>query len=407
MENTFDVAVVGGGMVGAALGASLAQVGMRVVIVEAAEPPSVRVEPFPGLRVSALSVASQRILHSIGAWSRLEDSGICPYRRMLVWEGEDDQGTLFDSADLAEPHLGHIVENDKIQRAAVACFEAHGGTWLCPRQVLRLKSSAQGSVLYLGDGQQLQAALVVGADGARSKVREMAGIRSQSKRYDQHALVATVRTAAAQQDITWQRFVPSGPQALLPLQGNYASLVWYHSPEEIKRLSSIDDEALLAELLATFPARLGGIEAVLERGSFPLQMAHANDYVKPGLALVGDAAHAIHPLAGQGVNLGLLDAAVLAEVVHEAHMAGRNIGAETVLRRYQRWRRSDNAVMLQAMDTIQQVFSWQQNNAAALRRGALGLADQLGPAKRLVSRCAMGLHGDLPRVASGGALNQN
>lgn len=404
MDNSFDVVVVGGGMVGATLAACLAQANIHVAIVESAEPPVPRQQNFPALRVSALSVASQRTLNSIGAWSLLQDAGICPYTRMLVWEGEDNLGTLFDSADIAETHLGHIVENDKIQLAAIERFKALGGTWLCPAYLQSLRLTASGAELALADGQQLRATLVVAADGARSKVREMANIASEVKRYDQHALVATVRTALPQQDITWQRFVPSGPQAMLPLQGQHASIVWYNSPDEIKRLNAADDDAFKSELLATFPERLGGIEEVLERGSFPLLMSHAKEYVKPGLALVGDAAHSIHPLAGQGVNLGLLDAAALAEVIVDAQLAGRAIGSASVLARYQRWRRADNAIMLQAMDTIQQVFSWDQDSIASLRRGALGLADQLGPAKGLVSRYAMGLHGDLPRIARGDAL---
>lgn len=404
MGNSFDVVVVGGGMVGATVAASLAQVNMRVAIIEAAEPPPARTEDFPALRVSALSVASQRTLESFGAWSLLQDAGICPYTRMLVWEGEDDQGTLFDSADIAETHLGHIVENDKIQRAAVERFKALGGTWLCPQQLSSFKLSTSGAEITLADGSQISASLLVGADGARSKVREMANISTKSKRYNQHALVATVRTASPQQDITWQRFVTTGPQALLPLQGAHASLVWYNTPEEVQRLKAVDDEAFLTELLETFPERLGGIDEILDRGSFPLVMAHAQDYIKPGLALVGDAAHAVHPLAGQGVNLGLLDAAALVEVVFDAHRAGRQIGSESVLRRYQRWRRADNAVMLQTMDAIQQVFSWEQPGLAAVRRGALGLADRLGPAKGLISRYAMGLQGDLPRIARGDSL---
>lgn len=406
MDSTYDVVVVGGGMVGATLAASLAQVHMRVAVIEAHEPPAAAARGFPALRVSALSVASQRTLDSIGAWSLLQESGICPYSRMLVWEGEDNQGTLFDSADIAEIQLGHIAENNKIQHAAVERFKALGGTWLCPQQLSHIKLSAAGADITLADGQQLHAALLVGADGARSTVREMAGIRTTTKCYDQHALVATVRTALPQQNITWQRFVPSGPQAMLPLQGNHASIVWYNTPEEVRRLKAADDEVFLAELCETFPERLGGIDEILERGSFPLVMAHAKDYIKPGLALVGDAAHAVHPLAGQGVNLGLLDAAALAEVIYDAHKAGRPIGSESVLRRYQRWRRSDNAVMLQAMDSIQRIFSWKKPGLAVLRRGALGLADRLGPGKDLVSRYAMGLRGDLPRMARGDALDR-
>ncbi len=401
MESSFDVVVVGGGMVGATLGASLAQANLRVAIVEASELPEVGELNTPALRVSALSVASQRILQSFGAWDVLQETGVCPYTRMLVWEGEDVQGTLFDSADIAESHLGHIVENDKIQLAAVDRFKFLGGVWLCPKQVSAVDFSDSGAVISLATGEELQAALLVGADGARSKVREMANIGVKTKRYDQQALVATVRTAAPQQDITWQRFVPSGPQALLPLQGHHASLVWYNSPQEIQRLKALDDQNFLEELVETFPERLGGVEAILERGSFPLSMSHAEYYVKPGLALIGDAAHSVHPLAGQGVNLGILDAAALAEVIVDAHRAGRAFGGLHVLGRYQRWRRSDNAVMLKALDAIQQLFSWDQPNVSGLRSSALGLADRLTPAKKLVSRYAMGLHGDLPRIARG------
>ena len=211
--------------------------------------------------------------------------------------------------------------------------------------------------------------------------------------------MATVETELPQQSITWQRFVPSGPQAFLPLAGPHASLVWYHDAAEVARLNALDETAFARETEAAFPAELGGIRRVVERASFPIARAHAARYVDERVALIGDAAHTVHPLAGQGVNLGMLDAAVLAEVLGAAAGRGRDIGSTRTLRRYERWRRGENAAMIAVLDGFHHAFGPQPPPLTALRRLALGLADRAGPVKRLVMRRAMGIDGDLPALA--------
>jgi 2-octaprenyl-3-methyl-6-methoxy-1,4-benzoquinol hydroxylase len=236
-------------------------------------------------------------------------------------------------------------------------------------------------------------------------VRQAARIGVSSWDYKQHAMVLNVETGYVQQDITWQRFRPSGPQAFLPLVGSYGSLVWYNSPDEVARLKSLSDDELLEQLLLAFPSSLGKIKRILQRGSFPLKRQHAQDYVKSGVALIGDSAHTINPLAGQGVNIGLLDAAALAEVIVDAHLAGRDFASLSVLKRYEKQRKMDNLLMMTAMDTFYRVFSNDISPIRVLRNLGLGVADKLGPAKHRIIRHAMGLEGNLPRLARGEQLS--
>lgn len=401
-QRDVDVVVVGGGMVGATCAAALLKAGLRCVLVERVAPSPVDLEAPPGLRVSAVSRASENLLEHIGAWRQIVESRAAPFRRMAVWEQDDGAETLFDSAELAESHLGYIVENALIQTAALAAFEAAGGEVFCPVSVLKFVRRGSMTHVHLSDHTVLRTRLLVAADGARSALRAAAGIAAPSHAYAQHALVATVTTELPQQDITWQRFQPSGPEAMLPLTGNRASLVWYHTPEQIARLRELDADALCAEFQAVFPARLGRLHAVLEHGSFPLFKSHAASYVQPGFALIGDAAHSVHPLAGQGVNLGFMDAAALVEVVCDAHSARRDIGSERVLRRYERWRRSENAVMAEVLHGFQRGFGSTSPMAVAARRMVLQAGARVQPARVRACRHAMGLAGELPRLARPG-----
>jgi 2-octaprenyl-3-methyl-6-methoxy-1,4-benzoquinol hydroxylase len=395
----YDIAIVGGGMVGSTLACCLANSGLNVVVLEAARPPAFSTEQPPDLRVSALSMASRHILESIGAWHKVTEKRFCPFRTMQVWEGVGN--TEFRAEDIGESELGYIVENRLLQLALLEHLEDVGSIELrCPVATQRITYNEHGSLIQLEDGD-IQARLIVGADGANSQVRQAARIGVSSWDYKQHAMVLNVETAYGQQDITWQRFRPSGPQAFLPLVGNYGSLVWYNSPDEVARLKSLTDDQLLTELLAAFPSSLGRIKRILQRGSFPLKRQHALDYVKPGIALIGDFAHTINPLAGQGVNIGLLDAAALAEVIVDAHQAGRDFASLCVLKQYERQRKMDNLVMMTAMDAFYRVFSNDNRPIRLLRNLGLGLADKLGPVKHRIIRHAMGLEGNLPRLARG------
>lgn len=403
MNEHYDVAIIGGGMVGATLGCCLGDSGLRVAVVEDAPPPPFAAEQPHDLRVSAISIASASIVKTVNAWKGVVSRRYCPFRRMRVWEDRGD--VEFRSEDINEPLLGYIVENRILQLALLdRLVEFANVDFLCPAQTRSIDYGAQQSSIQLQDGRVLTARLLVAADGGYSKVRQAAGMGVSAWDYEQHALVLTVETTYGQQDITWQRFVPTGPLAFLPLTGPHASLVWYHTPDEVRRLKTLSDEDLLQELLSAFPTALGEVKRIISRGSFPLKRQHALSYTKEGVALIGDAAHMIHPLAGQGVNIGLLDAAALAQVLVTAHRRGEDLGSAKVLREYERMRRYNNLIMMTTMDLFYRVFGNIHLPVKLLRNLGLGLAEHITPAKRLAMRYAMGLGGKLPRLAKGEAI---
>lgn len=401
MKTRYDVLIVGGGMVGSALACALGDSGLSVAVLERSLPPAFAPEQSHDLRVSALSIASERFLQNIGAWSGIQTRRSCPYRRMKVWENDARRAsTEFDATEIGYDHLGHIVENRIIQLALLERLKAFDNIDLItPAKTARIDYSPGATLVELESGEQLIGRLVVAADGGDSQVRQAAGIGVTQWDYDQHALVAGVTTAYPQQDITWQQFTPTGPLAFLPLSGHNASIVWYNTPNEVKRLRALPDEVFMQQLHQTFPAELGQLTELQGRGSFPLRRQHAQTYVLEGLALAGDAAHMIHPLAGQGVNIGLLDAAALAEVVLAAHAAGRAPGDLDVLQGYERQRRQHNLLMMQVMDGFYRVFSNDIGPLKLLRNAGLGLAGRLPPARNQVMAFAMGLKGRLPALA--------
>ena len=403
MNEHYDVLIVGGGMVGAALGCALGGGSLRVAVLEDAPPP-----PFaPGqphdLRVSAISVASASILKTVGAWPGVASRRYCPFRRMRVWEDRGD--VEFRSEEINEPLLGYIVENRVIQLALLDRLKEFANVdFLCPSQTRAIDYAPRQSSVTLEDGRVLTGRLLVAADGGYSKVRQAAGLGVHTWDYEQHALVLTVETGYPQQDITWQQFTPDGPLAFLPLDGPNASLVWYNKPEAVKRLKALSDEDLLQALQAAFPPLLGDIVRIAARGSFPLRRQHAQHYTKEGVALIGDAAHMIHPLAGQGVNIGLLDAAALAEVLVAAKKNSKDIAAAPVLQEYEKMRRQNNLLMMTTMDLFYRVFGNAHLPLKLARNIGLGLAERLFPAKKLAMKYAMGLGGALPRLARGEAI---
>lgn len=400
----FDVVVVGGGMVGATVACGLGGSSLKVGVVEQAIPDKFSSDQSHDLRVSALSLASKNIMQTVGAWEGVLNRRYCPFKRMRVWETAGD--TEFNSDDIALPELGYIVENRVTQLALLDQLAKFDNIELiAPISIKEINYSASGqSTLTLSDGSELQTNMLVAADGGNSRVRQTVGLGVTSWDYQQHAMVIYVETDYEQQDITWQRFVPSGPQAFLPLSGHYGSIVWYNSADEVKRLKALSNEALILELTATFPDCLGKINQVLGVASFPLKRQHAQQYVKAGVALVGDAAHMINPLAGQGVNIGLLDAAALAEVLVEAHQKGENIADISVLKRYEKMRRNENLRMMTAMDIFYRVFSNKVLPIKFLRNFGLGLAERISPVKNKVTRMAIGLDGNLPKLARGKTL---
>ncbi|WP_176452751.1 FAD-dependent 2-octaprenylphenol hydroxylase [Aeromonas sp. A35_P] len=401
MQNV-DVVIVGGGMVGLGLAAALKGSALKVAVVEG-QLPAPALDEAPDNRVSALSLASQRILQQVGAWRGIEARRLQPYVQMEVWEQDSFGRIAFDAASLRQPELGHIVENRVIQLALLDAIEgANNIQLLSPARASSLQSGEAGSLLQLEDGRALSAKLVVAADGAHSWVRRQADIPLTSWDYGHHALVATVRCAEPHEAVARQIFTPEGPLAFLPLwQPDLCSIVWSLPAARAEALCQCDDEQFNRQLTTAFDGRLGLCLVEGARSAIPLTARYARDFARERLVLVGDAAHTIHPLAGQGVNLGLLDAAALAEQILRNQAAGKDIGLLANLRGYERWRKSEAASMLAAMEGLKRLFAGANPLKKLVRGAGLCAFDLLTPLKQSVIRAAMGLEGELPALAKG------
>jgi 2-octaprenylphenol hydroxylase len=409
VSNSCDVVVIGAGMVGAAVACLLSERGdgLSVAIVDGREPPPYEPGDDYRPRVSAISRASSRVLDACGAWGVIAATRVSPYRQMCVWDAAhplDDPGTLrFDSADLGEPELGHIIENDLIQRALWDRLVRSGHVNpLCPAKVAGLRAGPRGVIVTLADGRRIRARLAVGADGAASPTREMAGIGTTGHEYDQHAVVCHVATERPHEMTAWQRFLDDGPLAFLPLADGRCSIVWSTTPGEASRLTGLPDREFCGELAEASDGALGRILSASRRFAFPLRLRIADRYTAIRFALAGDAAHTVHPLAGQGVNLGFLDAAALAELVIEACTAGQDPGEQAILRRYERWRKGENLIAARGIDAIGGLFRHREPVMASLRRVGMSLVDRTPIVKNEIIRRAMGTTGDLPRFARTG-----
>lgn len=400
-----DLVIVGAGMVGSALALALADSGLSVVLLDRGPLTPGAVEsdlPFEP-RVSALSLASQRILQRLGAWDGILARRVSPYQAMHVWDGSGTGAVHFDAASVHAEVLGHIVENRVVQDALLERL-AEANVLLLPEARLELlrRSGDQWLVQLAGD-RQIRAPLVVAADGATSAVRRLAGLETREWDYLHHAIVTSVRCAESHQRTAWQRFTDDGPLAFLPLDRGgdtrWCSIVWSCTPKQGERLMALDDAAFCQALGEAFEHRLGKVECSDTRLCIPLRQRHAKRYVEPGLALIGDAAHVIHPLAGQGVNLGFLDAAVLAEELRHAQARGESIAEQRVLERYERRRMPHNLAMMAAMEGFQRLFQDDRLPLRWLRNAALKQVDRHFEAKALFVRRALGLSGDVPELA--------
>lgn len=402
-DHDYDLIIAGGGMVGAALACALGETGLRIAVLEGVSLERLRPGPELDLRVSAINRAGQRLLAAVGAWPGISAWRVSPFREMRVWDATGTGQIHFDSADLGEPLLGWIIENRVMQYVLLERARQWPTLEIrCPATLAAAQALTTGGwQVRLSDGQEITTRLLVGADGAQSRVRQLAGIAISGWEYGQTAVVAHVRTAEPHQATAWQRFLPDGPLAFLPLHDGRCSIVWSVAPSQAEALLALDTTAFAQALGEAFALRLGPILEVSPRAAFPLRLQHAHTYTQPGLALIGDAAHVVHPLAGQGVNLGLLDAATLAEVVADAAAAGAEIGASRVLRRYERWRKGENLLMLGVMDGFKRWFGPVPLPLRLARNWGLSLTDAAGPLKNRIARRAMGLDGDLPRLARG------
>jgi 2-octaprenyl-3-methyl-6-methoxy-1,4-benzoquinol hydroxylase/2-octaprenylphenol hydroxylase len=387
----YDVAIAGAGMVGAALALELARAGFEVALLESRAPAPWSADDDVDLRVVALAPSSIEALERIGAWRAIADARTSAYRRMQVWDALAPGTLAFDANDDAAAALGWIVENRLVQHVLWQAVRADARIDVrCPARVTATQAEGDSRALELDDGTRVLARLVAGADGGESGLRQLVGIATRERDYAQRAVVAHVATERAHESTAWQRFLPGATLAFLPLADGRSSVVWSLPQEQAQRVLALDAAAFCAELGAAFDFRLGRVVATTPRAAFPLRLKLAERYLAPRFALVGDAAHVVHPLAGQGVNLGLRDATELAAAVVAARAAQRDIGAEAALRVYERRRRSDNALSAHAFDAIQRVFGSEAMPIAALRGAGLVLVDRVAPLKRLFARHAAG-----------------
>ena len=388
-RGSLDAIVVGAGVVGAAAALGLARAGKRVALVEARTPPPWRAEA-PDLRVFALAPDARALFESLDAWKPIASARAHAYRRMRVWDAAGGGELVFDADAFGQPCLGHIVENgllvDRLWQALSreANVEVH-----CPDTLEALAQDEAGVEATLGGGRRLRAKLLFGADGAHSRVRELAGIHWRGAAYGQRAIVAYVRNERSHEDTCWQRFLGTGPLAFLPVADGRCSIVWTLPEDEAARLLALDEAPFRAELTRAFDARLGEVVECGERKAFPLERRLAEGMLEGGVALLGDAAHVVHPLAGQGVNLGLRDVGALLSALRAAQDQDREL-AGTRLQRWARTRQSENALAMHAFDAINRAFS---NDAPlpTLARGHVLGAANFPPLARLLWRRAAGI----------------
>ncbi|KFI10042.1 oxidoreductase [Vibrio sp. B183] len=400
MMQSVDIAIVGGGMVGLALAAAFKDTDLRIAVIESRVPDS-ELTDLPDVRVSALSRSSENILRNLGAWNGIVERRAAPYSAMEVWEQDSFARIEFDAQKLAQPDLGHIVENRVIQLSLLEQVKQQSNVSLfMPAQCSSMAVGESEAWLTLDNGHALTAKLVVGADGANSWVRKQQDIPLTHWDYGHSAVVANIWTAETHDRVARQIFTPQGPLAFLPMgESNMSSIVWSIEPNRAESLVAMSDEEFNKSLTAEFDARLGLCEVVGQRFAFPLKMRYARDFAVERVALVGDAAHTIHPLAGQGVNLGLLDAASLAQEVMTLWRKGEDIGTKRNLRSYERWRKSEAAKMIAAMQGFKDLFAG-DNPAKKLARGiGMALVGQLPGAKDEIMKRALGLKGNLPALA--------
>ncbi|UCQ11825.1 FAD-dependent 2-octaprenylphenol hydroxylase [Edwardsiella tarda] len=393
---SFDLIVVGGGMVGLALANALSGSGLRIALVEPQPPRPALAEDG---RVSALNIASERLLQQLGVWPAILAQRASACRGMEVWEADSFGRIAFDAEAYGHAHLGHIVENRVVQQALWQRAEQDKAiTLLAPARVAQVAWGENEAFLTLEGGTMLSARLLVAADGAHSQLRQLADVPLTFWDYQQHALVASIRCAQPHAGIARQIFRPQGILAFLPLSDEFhCSIVWSLPPGEAQRLQAADDETFARELTIAFDHRLGLCRCVSERQVFPLRGRYARSFAGHRLALMGDAAHTIHPLAGQGVNLGLMDAAELAGELRRLQAQGKDIGHHLYLRRYERRRKQSAAAMLAAMQGFHDLFAGANPAKKLLRDVGLTLADRLPGIKPQLVRHAMGLV-DLPAL---------
>ena len=387
----FDVCVIGAGVVGGAAAVALANDGLRVALVESHEPKSWRADA-PDLRVYAFAPDNSAFFAELGVWDDIANARAQPYRRMRVWDAAGGGELDFRAEQVGRESLGHIVEHgllvDRLWRAIVR----HPAiVRYCQDQLASVEQDEKSATAILASGARLRSSLVIGADGATSKVRDAVGLSASAYDYRQRGLVAYVRTELPHEDTAWQRFLTTGPLAFLPCADGRSSIVWTLPDAEADRLLALDESAFRADLTRAFDARLGAVTEVSARVAFPLRRQLADQYGSGRVLLIGDAAHSVHPLAGQGVNPGLRDVVALRAMLRAAKSTGRDLAAPHRLDRWARERRSENAIAAYSFETINRLFSNDMLLPTLLRGHMLGLAGRVAPIGQFLLRRAAGL----------------
>ena len=398
----FDIIIVGSGIAGSALACALGGSSMRVAIIEAQKISTEWPDQKDGVdgydsRVSALTIASQDFLKNLGVWPAIVEQRVSPYRHMHVWDAEGTGSIDFSASDINQPLLGHIVENRLTVNALARRIVQFANVQIIDQMRLeKFAGGDNGNEIVLTDGRILRAPLVVAADGANSQIRSQAGFVMREWDYGHKAIVATVQMSKPHQQTAWQRFLPEGPLAFLPLESAsceefLCSIVWSAIPQYADNLMQQNDGEFCKSLTAAFEGRLGDVMAISSRSCFPLKQRHAVSYVKPGLVLVGDAAHTVHPLAGQGINLGLMDVKVLAEELLHAESRGLAPGELSSLRRYERRRKGSNLAMMVAMEGFKRIFEQHALPVRWARNTGMHWLNRTSLLKHQLMRKAMGL----------------
>ncbi|XDF77284.1 FAD-dependent 2-octaprenylphenol hydroxylase [Aliivibrio fischeri] len=400
MMQSVDIAIIGGGMVGLTVAAALENSGLRIAVIES-QLPEEELASLPDIRVSAISRASENILNNVGAWQGVLLRRAAPYTSMRVWEQDSFAKIEFEAEDIAQHNLGHIVENRVIQLSLLdKISKQENVTLLAPERCTNIMFGESEAWINLESGKAITAKLVVGADGANSWLRNQLDIPLTHWDYGHSALVANIRTVDTHNATARQIFRPEGPLAFLPLgEPNLSSIVWSLDPLQAEDLVSMPEDDFNKRLTTAFDNQLGLCSVEGARQAFPLKMRYAKDFVRERAVLVGDAAHTIHPLAGQGVNLGLADAAALAETILALQNESKDIGLKVNLRSFERWRKAEAAQMIASMQGFKELFSGSNPVKKFIRGVGMSLTNELSPVKDECLKRALGLSGHLPEIA--------
>ena len=402
-ESRTELAVAGGGLAGMTLAIACAQAGIEVALIDRLEPKAMLKPGFDG-RTTALSFGSRRVMDAIGVWPELEPEAE-PILEIRVADGASPFFLHYDHKQIGDNPMGYIVENAALRRALYRRAKGFKNLRiLAPKTVKSVADKGAYALVSLDDGTSIKALLVAACDGRNSALREQAGIECLSWSYRQTAIVAVVKHAKPHHGVAVEHFRPAGPFAILPMTGNRSSIVWSERSELVPKLLKLPSDKFHAELARRFGDFLGEVELAGPVWTYPLGFIHANRYTSGRLALVGDAAHAIHPIAGQGLNLGLRDVASLAEIAVDARRLGLDIGTADLLARYERWRRFDSVALAAMTDGLNRLFSNRSRTLAGMRDLGLGAVNRMPGMKKVMMRHAMGILGDLPKLVRGETL---